>query len=206
MNIRTRPLIMLCVVSSFILHPSSFILRLGGRGHGAPARAGRQLSDHSLHLAYAVPGWAGGRQRARAGWRDRRMRPGGAGDRAPDGARGWTSAGMPGNVGSGNQQALPGGGLPTTGAGLVGRGSCGRGAARAGLRPIRGGRSRTSASLAGPVAVVRVAGPRGRALRHSPGIGAAEGPFTVVMDDHRSCVSAGITEVQVLQPLPAGAP
>src|SRR5262249_25538242 len=73
------------------------------------------------------------------------------------------------------QPALPGGRLRAARTGLVGRGSRRRRAARAGPAPLWARGGRTAAALAGVVAVVRVAGPRGRALRPSPGTRSAEG-------------------------------
>src|SRR5262249_34275735 len=82
---------------------------------------------------------------------------------------------MPGHQGSGDQQALSRGRVPTPRAGLVGRGRRRGGAPRPGAGPLGGRGGRTAAPLAGPVAVVRLAGPRGGALRRSPGAGPAEG-------------------------------
>ena len=65
--------------------PSSLARADGGTRPGL--QPGRRLPDRGLHFAHAIPGRAGGRQRARAGRRERRMCDRGTGDRSPE-ARG----------------------------------------------------------------------------------------------------------------------
>ena len=158
---------------SFLLPPSV----LSARADGGAVRLAERAGGYQIAVFTspdAVPGRARGRQRARPGRRTGRMRAGGAGHGVPEGARGRTGPGMPGHHGGGDQQALP----------------------RSRVRLPEPGWWDVAVAVEGPHGPARVrfgveadeppprwlalwpwfalAGPGGRAVRRSPGIGPTE--------------------------------